>query len=313
MVWMAAAQPYRNVKRATDRLDQTLPLPGMEETPAPPTTAPMRPVPFLKWAGGKRQLLPALMERIARLEPFGRYHEPFVGGGALFFELWNRDRITKPAQLSDNNPNLMVAYEGVKWEVEQVIQLLREHERRHCKEYYYEMRAAQPEMRASRAARVIYLNRTCFNGLFRENSRGEFNVPMGRYVNPRICDEANLRAVFRALMKADIATRSFASVAEKAAPGDFVYFDPPYHPVSKTANFTAYQKGGFGEEEQRALAELFRELDAKGVHVLLSNSWTEFICTLYSGFVQEKVSAKRSVNSRADKRGAVWEILVRNF
>lgn len=271
------------------------------------------PEPFLKWAGGKRQLLPDLMHRIGRLGAFRRYHEPFVGGGALFFELFRRGAIKEPAYLSDNNPNLIVAYQGVKNETDAVIELLERHRARHCKEYYYEMRAAHPTSLAAKAARIIYLNRTCFNGLFRENSKGEFNVPMGRYKAPRICDEPNLRAVAEALKKAHLDTRPFQSVLDLAKPGDFVYFDPPYHPVSDTASFTAYQKGGFAEQDQRALAAVARELSTRGVCLLLSNSWTPLVRDLYADFAIEQVFARRSVNSRADKRGAVAEALVRNF
>ncbi len=310
---MAAAADQRAVKRGPGERVATSRLPGMTETPGSGGAEPKGPAPFLKWVGGKRQLLPELLRRIERLETFGAYHEPFVGGGALFFELWSRGRLSGPVRLSDNNPNLIVAYEGVKHEVEPVIELLREHARRHDKEHYYATRAAQPDSLAAQAARIIYLNRTCFNGLFRENSRGEFNVPMGRYVNPRICDEANLRAVAKALREVRIEIAPFDSVLDAAAPGDLVYFDPPYHPVSATANFTAYQKGGFGEEDQRMLAGVFRTLDASGVYVLLSNSWTEFVRGLYADFALEKVSASRCVNSRADRRGAVWEVLVRNF
>lgn len=271
------------------------------------------PEPFLKWAGGKRQLLPELMRRIKRLGKFGRYHEPFIGGGALFFELFRSGAIQTRALLSDNNPNLVVAYEGVKNETGAVIELLKDHQARHGKEYYYEMRAAHPASLAAKAARVIYLNRTCFNGLFRENSKGQFNVPMGKYKNPQICNEPNLRAVAAALKKASIETRPFETVLHRAKSGDFVYLDPPYHPVSDTASFTAYQKGGFGEADQRALAAVVRELSARGVYVLLSNSWTPLICDLYADFTLEQVFAKRSVNSRAEKRGAVAEALVRNF
>lgn len=271
------------------------------------------PEPFLKWAGGKRQLLADLMGRVELLKEFGRYHEPFVGGGAFFFELWKRGMLKKSAYLSDINPHLIVAYEGLKHEASAVIALLREHSEHHCKEYYYQRRASKPETRAARAARIIYLNRTCFNGLFRENSKGEFNVPMGSYKNPRICHEANLRAVAKALRHTRVDTRPFQSVVGHAEAGDLVYFDPPYHPVSDTANFTAYQKGGFGQEEQRALADVVRELDAKGVHVLVSNSWTPFVQELYADFTIEQVFAKRRINSRGDKRGAVPEALVRNF
>jgi len=271
------------------------------------------PEPFLKWAGGKRQLLPELMRRIERIETFGRYHEPFVGGGALFFELFRRRAIKAQARLSDNNPNLIVAYEGVKNETDAVIRLLEDHRARHCKEYYYEMRAAHPTSLAAKAARIIYLNRTCFNGLFRENSKGEFNVPFGSYKNPRICHEENLRAVAKALKKAKVEVRSFETVLGRAEPGDLVYFDPPYDPVSETSSFTAYHQGGFGRESQEQLAEVFRALDDKGVKLILSNSATQLVLHLYKGFRVEEVQATRRVSCRGDGRGAVNEALVSNL
>jgi DNA adenine methylase len=248
------------------------------------------PRPFLKWVGGKRQLLPELLSCVKKAGEFGRYHEPFVGGGALFFELSRLEKIKRQAYLSDNNRNLIDTY-------------------------YYEVRAHVPDSLLERAARIIYLNKTCFNGLFRENSKGLFNVPLGKYKNPLICDEVNLRAVATALKKTKIEARPFESVLNRAKPGDLVYFDPPYHPVSKTSSFTAYAKGGFGEDAQQELANVFRELDRAGVHVLLSNSMTDFVKELYheyrTGIVE--VFARRMVNSRADRRGKVAEVLVRNF
>ena len=165
----------------------------------------------------------------------------------------------------------------------------------------------------ARAARIIYLNRTCYNGLFRENSKGEFNVPIGDYRNPPICDEKNLRAVAEALRKAKLEARPFECVLDRAEADDLVYFDPPYHPVSKTASFTAYAKDGFGEAEQHRLADVFAELDKRGVKVILSNSYTPFVLNLYKGFRIGKVFATRAVNSRADLRGKVSEALARNF
>ena len=273
------------------------------------------PRPFLKWAGGKGQLLGELMAAVERAGEFNRYHEPFVGGGALFFELFRMKRLPqKKAFLSDTNERLIDAYWGLGHDVERVIALLNEHKEKHCKEYYYTVRAGVPEDRLERAARIIYLNRTCFNGLFRENSKGLFNVPMGRYKNPAICDSANLRAVAEALKKkAKLETRPFESVLEHAEPGDFVYFDPPYHPVTKTASFTAYAQGGFGEGAQRQLADVFAELHRRGVKVLLSNSYTPLVHALYEPFVIEEVYATRRVNSRADLRGKVSEALVRNY
>ncbi len=274
------------------------------------------PRPFLKWVGGKGQLLGPLIAQVERAGDFGRYHEPFVGGGALFFELVRTNRLrrnSKRAYLSDNNERLIAAYLGVKQDVERVIDHLQRHREKHSEEYYYALRDAVPEDLFERAARIIYLNKTCYNGLFRENSRGIFNVPFGRYKNPRICDEVNLRATSEALQRADISVQSFEKVVGRAKAGDLVYFDPPYDPVSKTASFTAYDRGGFGRAEQQRLAEVARDLDAKGVKFILSNSMTKFIQNLYRGFKVESVNATRLVNSRADRRGTVVEALVRNF
>jgi DNA adenine methylase len=272
------------------------------------------PRPFLKWAGGKGQLLEELTARVILSGFTGRYHEPFIGGGALFFNLYRQGLLGKKmAYLSDNNASLIAAYLGVRGPVDDLIGLLAAHKAAHGKEYYYQVRATAPETLAAQAARIIYLNKTCFNGLFRENSRGQFNVPMGSYSDPPILDEANLRAASKALQRARIEQRPFRKVLDHAKPGDFVYFDPPYHPVSQTASFTAYDKGGFGEADQRELAGVFAGLAQRGVFVLLSNSWTPLVLDLYAGFTIEQVFANRAVNSRADRRGKVPEALVRSF
>ena len=272
------------------------------------------PRPFLKWAGGKGQLLDELTPLVAMAKPFGRYHEPFVGGGALFFALCRHEALPrKLAFLSDTNVRLMDAYRGVKDDVDRLIDLLKAHKQEHCSEHYYAVRAHVPEDPMVRAARIIYLNRTCYNGLFRENSKGQFNVPMGDYRNPAICDERNLMAAAKALRKAKLETRPFESVLDYVSEGDFVYFDPPYDPVSKTASFTAYAQGGFGEDAQRQLAEVFAKLDKRGVKVLLSNSYTPLVRGLYEPFTIDKVYATRRVNSRAHLRGKVSEALVRNY
>lgn len=271
-------------------------------------------LPFLKWVGGKRQLLPELETRVAEARPHGRYHEPFVGGGALFFDLYSRGVLGRhKTYLSDNNERLIEAYRGVQDRVEDIIPLLEAHTRAHDRDYYYAVRAEVPDDLAARAARIIYLNRTCYNGLFRENSKGGFNVPMGSYKNPKICDAPNLRAVSQALKRCTIAHRSFAAVLDVVKSGDFVYFDPPYAPVSKTANFTGYHNGGFDESSQRALAMVFDELTKRGVKALLSNSDTGLIHDLYKKHRIEIVRASRLINSRADKRGKVNEVVVRNF
>ncbi|MCP4643028.1 MAG: DNA adenine methylase [bacterium] len=274
------------------------------------------PRPFLKWAGGKRQLLRELMPRVEKAAPFGRYHEPFVGGGALFFAMYRNGMLgRKQAYLSDSNDRLIDTYRVVRDSAEDLIERLEEHKVRHCEEYYYKVREDVPTDLIDGAARIVYLNRTCYNGLFRENSKGLFNVPFGRYKNPLICDVGNLRAASEALGKTKLRTRSFECVLKAAEPGDLVYFDPPYHPVSQTASFTAYHNGGFGEDSQRALARVFTELSERGVKVLLSNSFTPLVRDLYGkgAFTLDEVLATRLVNSRADRRGKTSEALVNNF
>lgn len=285
------------------------PRPALSERAAPSSS---RPHPFLKWAGGKRQLLGELLPRVlAGLG--GGYHEPFLGGGALFFELARLGRLPARVSLGDTNPALVEAYEVVRDDVQALVEALREHAARHDEAHYYAVRAAVPATKLGRAARILYLNRTCFNGLYRENSRGQFNVPMGRYTHPEVVDPPNLRACSAALQGVALSSGDFASVEERAQPGDLVYFDPPYDPVSSTASFTGYAKGGFGADEQRRLAALVRRLDTRGVHVLLSNSMTPLVCELYAGLHLDTVLAGRAVNSKADRRGKVEEALVTNF
>jgi len=256
------------------------------------------------------------MKRIGHLTTKGRYHEPFIGGGALFFGLFREGRLLtdEEAFLSDTNLNLIEVYEAIKDDVEALIEQLRLHEAAHCNDYYYQVRKEVPDLSVARAARVIYLNKTCFNGLYRENSKGLFNVPIGRYKKtPTICDQDNLHAVSKALKQVEISARSFESILDCTEKGDFVYFDPPYHPLTETASFTAYAKGGFGVEEQRRLADVFAQLDGNGVRVLLSNSSTPLIEELYGAFKLKEVSASRAVNSKANRRGPVMEVLVSNF
>ncbi|MBN2495304.1 MAG: DNA adenine methylase [Deltaproteobacteria bacterium] len=275
--------------------------------------------PFLKWAGGKRQLVP----KLRKLAParFGTYFEPFLGGGALFFALVGDGRIQKhKAVLSDINAELVKTYEAIRDDVEAVIARLHEHDRQFKMpaegldaDYYYKVRASSPRLVATRAARMIFLNRTCFNGLYRVNARGQFNVPLGRYKNPTICDPDNLKAVARALEKAQLREQGYESVLERAARGDLVYFDPPYVPVSATAKFVSYGKDGFDMQDQERLAGVFRALAEKGVQVMLSNSDTPAVRRMYRGFRLERVEARRSVNSRKDRRGPVGELVVMSW
>ncbi len=265
--------------------------------------------PVLKWVGGKGRLLPELLARLP--QTFEAYHEPFVGGGALFFALAGAGRLER-VYLSDANAALIDVYLALRDDVEGVIAALQPH--RYERDHYYHVRAQRPDDLSlpERAARIIYLNKTCYNGLYRENRAGQFNVPFGRYKNPTICDEPNLRAVSAVLQGVDIARRRFDSVLGYAKKGDFVYFDPPYVPLSPTANFTTYDRAGFGPDDQRQLRDVFAELARRGVRAMLSNSDTPFVRELYAGFRVEQLFAARAVNSKANSRGKVAELLVLN-
>jgi DNA adenine methylase len=262
--------------------------------------------PFLKWVGGKRGLMPQLESLFPRR--FERYFEPFVGGGAVFFHL-----APEVAYLADDNAELMNAYRVVRDDVERLIAHLATH--RNDEEYYYALRATDPDALdpIERASRLIYLNRTCFNGLYRVNSKGEFNVPYGKYKNPNITNELGLRAASDALQGARLATQPYMAVLEEARPGDFIYFDPPYHPLNATSNFTSYTAGQFTARDQEDLAKTFIELANRGCKVMLSNSDVPFIHDLYAAFHIEKVMAPRLVNRDATKRGPVSELVIRNY
>lgn len=272
--------------------------------------------PFLKWVGGKRQIMDVLIGAIEPVHPFARFHEVFVGGGALFFELHNRGWLRSGARLCDINPHLVEAYRVVRDDVETLIARLVEHQEQHAhggEAHYYAVRKAVPGSAVDRAARLLYLNRTGFNGLYRENSRGEFNVPFGRYTNPKIARAAALRATSRSLQGVEVAVASFEQVLDHAAPGDLVYCDPPYEPLSDTPSFTAYSKAPFGPAQQVRLAEVAHELSERGVRVMLSNSWTESNLERYRGLSTQAVSATRLVNRDAVGRGAIRELLVTSW
>jgi len=272
--------------------------------------------PFLKWAGGKGQLLEQY-ERFFPAARGGRYFEPFVGSGAVFFHLRRRD-LFEEYTLSDANEDLINCFRVVQQDVDALIARLEEHRRAHDKTHYYAVRALDrdPAWKATppveRAARMIYLNKTCYNGLWRVNSKGHFNVPMGRYKNPDIANADRLRAASEALRGVRLEVRGFEAVKDAAAPGDFVYFDPPYHPLSATASFTSYAADDFGPDDQRRLAEVFAALDSQGCRVMLSNSDTPFVRDLYPSFRIETVCARRAINSASGKRGPVSEVVVLN-
>jgi DNA adenine methylase len=271
--------------------------------------------PFLKWAGGKQQLLSQFDEFLP--DRFERYIEPFVGGGAVFFHLWNVGCLQGPIFLSDNNEELINTYTVIRDRVEALIELVGEHERQHNRDYYYRIRALDRQdivlTDVERAARTIYLNRTCYNGLYRVNQKGQFNVPMGSYKNPTILYEETLRAAHEALREVSLAVSDFEAILDLAQPDDFVYFDPPYAPVSKTSSFTSYTAGSFGEDDQRRLANVYAVLSERGCWCMLSNSYTPLILDLYREYRVETVQAIRAINSDANGRGNINEVVVLNY
>ncbi|MCS7177003.1 MAG: DNA adenine methylase [Candidatus Kapabacteria bacterium] len=267
---------------------------------------------YIKWAGGKTQLADALLERMPPV--FNVYHEPFVGSGALFFRLYRERRIRR-AVLSDLNAELIDTYLAIRDCVSEVIRLLSEFP--HDREFYYAIREKDPWQLGlpERAARMIYLNKTGYNGLYRVNRQGKFNVPFGRYKSPKYLDRENLLAVSRALQDVDILCAPFETVLERAAPGDWVYFDPPYVPLSQTANFRSYHANGFGLSDQKRLRDVCVELSKNRVYVMLSNSDTEVVRSLYSlpYFTIGEVLANRAINCNGAKRGRITELVITNY
>lgn len=268
--------------------------------------------PFLKWAGGKRRLLEQFRPHFPAR--FRGYIEPFLGSAAVFFHLASSRRPGRTI-LADSNEELILAYLAVRDRVEAVIDALAVQQRLHGKTHYYEVRSLRPEelAPAERAARLIYLNRTCFNGLYRVNSRGEFNVPIGSYVHPRILDSDNLRRVSRTLQRVELRHEPFFRLPDYCRRGEFIYFDPPYQPISPTSSFTAYTPGAFKRSDQERLAGTFAALDRIGCRLMLSNSDSPLIRKLYGSYRIHSVRARRVINSRGDRRGPVRELLIRNY
>jgi DNA adenine methylase len=263
--------------------------------------------PFLKWAGGKNKLIQQYIPYFPK--EFKTYYEPFLGGAAVFFYL-----NPASATLTDINAELINAYRCVRDNVEELIEILEVHQLRHCKDYYYNVRQCKGVTNVEKAARLIYLNKTCFNGLYRENSKGEFNVPIGKYKNPKICNPVLLRSVSAALQNAQINVRPFEDILNYVnSSDDFVYFDPPYHPLSPTSNFTAYSRYSFSQDDQIRLKQVFAELAERGVKVMLSNSDCKFIRTLYSDFNINSILAARLINSDIMKRGKISEVLITSY
>lgn len=269
--------------------------------------------PFLKWAGGKGQLLKQYEEFFP--SDFNNFFEPFIGGGAVFFYLFNAGRLQdrKKIFLIDSNEELINCYSVIKEDVEKLIKILNSPKFINREETFYKIRAEEPKEKFERAARTIYFNKTCFNGLYRVNSKGKFNVPFGGYKNPLICNSRNLVAVSLALQNVEILCGDFDKCLEFAKREDFIYFDPPYQPLNKTSSFTSYTKEPFGEKEQVKLSKIFRELDKIGCKVMLSNSDTSFIRKLYKNFRIEVVLAKRAINCKASGRGAIKELVILNY
>lgn len=270
------------------------------------------PGPFVKWVGGKGRIMPQLLPLLPPGAERMRHVEPFVGGGALFFA-----RRPARALLCDVNEALVEAYEVVRDEVESVVEPLTRLAERHSQERYYQVRERYNRgrriSRAERVAMFLYLNKTCFNGLHRVNRQGNFNVPAGRYKNPRILDAELLRAASEMLGGAEIRQADFHDQIELARPGDFVYLDPPYAPVSATANFTSYAQDGFGPEAQEQLRDVFHALDRRGCKLMLSNSDVPYIHELYGRWRIDRVAAPRAVNCDARNRGRVTEVVIRNY
>jgi DNA adenine methylase len=267
--------------------------------------------PVVKWVGGKTKLLPELLARMPAR--FGRYYEPFAGGAALFFRLAPRRAV-----LADSNHDLVGLYTAIAKDVGSVIRRLELHREAHDESHYYEVRSRWNDREVSwstpeRAAAFIYLNKTCFNGLWRVNRAGAFNVPIGRYTDPPICVPAALRAAHAVLARAEIRRADYREAVRDARAGDFLYFDPPYDPVTVTANFTSYTADAFGPDDQRALADTARMLVKRGCQVMLSNSDTPFIRSIYKGFELHRVKCPRAINSNAAKRGDVDELVITGY
>lgn len=268
--------------------------------------------PFIKWVGGKRQLLPSIRKLIPKKH--NTYYEPFIGGGAVLFDIQ-----PKKATINDYNSELINVYKTIKEYPEELINDLRTHKNE--SEYFYHVRSLDRTesfkdlTNIKKASRVIFLNKTCYNGLYRVNSAGEFNSPFGKYKNPNIVNEVTIRAVSKYLRdnNIQILNKDFEVSLKNIKAGSFVYFDPPYHPISNSSNFTGYVQGGFDENDQIRLRDLCKKLNENGVNFLLSNSSSEFIEELYKDFKITYVKANRSINSNAKKRGEIDELLIRNY
>ena len=277
----------------------------------------LEPKPFVKWAGGKRQLLAELEKNFPK--KFGTYFEPFLGGGAVLFDLLAKKPNLK-CSVSDLNSDLVLAYVTIRDKLGRLIESLENHSENYHNDstgYYYEVRKQEPKSQIEKVSRLLFLNKTCFNGLYRVNSKGKFNVPLGRYTNPNIVNRENLTAVSKFLQsdKIKISCRDFESILKDAKKGDFVYFDPPYQPVSDTANFTSYTHRDFTEDDLQRLADLANQLNSKGCYVLLSNSNTKIVKKMFSSkkWKVKEIAVNRAINSNSQKRTGHKEVLIKDY
>ena len=273
--------------------------------------------PFIKWVGGKRGLLDQILPLFPK--KFNNYYEPFIGGGAVFFKLFSKGVLkNKKVILSDINEELINTYNIIKNRPFELINKLEEYKEQHSKDFYYKIRELDRKSNYNKlsnlekATRFIYLNKTCFNGLYRVNKKGYFNTPIGSYKNPNIANRDLILSASEALQDVTIKEQSFKEVLQYAKRGDLVYFDPPYYPLNKTSNFTSYNSNYFLEDEHFELFELFDKLSENGVKVIQSNSDTEFIKNLYKNYDIKIVNANRFINSKSNGRGKITEVLIRS-
>ena len=273
--------------------------------------------PFLKWVGGKSKLVPLLKERFP--SEYNDYYEPFLGGGALFFTMND-----KRAHVNDMNEVLIQAYINIQMNVELLVKKLNSIQSEYMsltgleakKVYFLEKRTEYNSLKNndfSKTAYLIFLNKTCFNGMYRENSKGGYNVPFGKQEKPNICDESNLQSVSKALQHTTISNGSYLSAIKNAKMGDFIYLDPPYHPINSTSSFTAYQAGGFTAEDQEKLRDTFVDLSERGCKVMVSNSNASLIKELYKKYNTYEIQAARSINSAASGRGKITELIITSY
>lgn len=274
--------------------------------------------PVLKWAGGKTALLPTILKAFACARTLSHstdqvYYEPFIGGSSVFLGIYESSLITKKSVISDINQELISTYTAIKDNPSEIIKTLNEFKLQHCKDFYMKIRSLNTNNKTLLAARMIYLNRTCFNGLYRVNKKGQFNVPIGNYKNPDIVREKEILAMSDKLQAAELIAASYENTLNKAKKNDIIYLDPPYDALTETSKFVSYTKEGFSKEDQKRLKREVDRLNNLGCFIIASNADTKFIRDLYENMELQTVQMKRKINSNAKKRGDVNELLITNF